>query len=180
MASIYSQPRGVKVAPLSKMKIKEKARIVRDNLFKISPEKPIDLVKVLEHKLHQLGVIFEVRETSEMPEDVEALTDPDDMTIILSSETYDALCDPASPKFYRARFTVAHEIGHLFLHEGIALARGRKDHKHFEDSEWQADAFASELLMPTEKCKGLTAQEIQEKYLVGYQASQYKYNSFLK
>lgn len=180
MTSVYSQPRGVKVAPLSKVKIKEKARIIRDRLFKIEPGKSIDLIKILEHKLHLLGVTFEIREVKDMPEDVEALTNPDEMTIILREDTYEALCDPFNPKFYRARFTVAHEIGHLFLHEGVALARGRKDHKHYEDSEWQADAFASELLMPSEQCIGLSVEDIQIRYQVGYQAAQYKYNSITK
>ena len=71
------------------------------------------------------------------------------MTIILRADTYDALCDVSDPKHCRARFTVAHEIGHLILHEGFALARGAVRHKHYEDSEWQADTFAAELLMPT-------------------------------
>ncbi|ERS01184.1 hypothetical protein Q674_13600 [Acinetobacter sp. COS3] len=175
--SSYSKPRGVKVAPLSKAKIKEKARLVRDHLFKIMPNKAIDLIKILEHKLHLLGVTYEVREVADMPEDVEALTHPDDMTIILREDIYEALCDPFHLMNGRARFTVAHEIGHLFLHEGLALARGRGDHKHFEDSEWQADAFASELLMPTESCIGLEVDEIQEKFQVSRQAAQFKFNS---
>ncbi len=176
MAFAYSKPRGVKVPPLNKQSIKHKARIIRDKLFKLDPSESIDLSRILEHKLHLLGVTYEVWEIEEMP-DVEALTNPDAMTIILRTDTYEALCNPKDPKFCRARFTVAHEIGHLFLHEGFALARGANRHQHYEDSEWQADTFAAELLMPSEECLGLTIEEIQAKFLVGYKAAKYKFES---
>lgn len=57
----------------------------------------------------------------------------------------------------RRRFTVAHEVGHLVLHLPLLLAR-RSQPTLFEveqlpygDSrmEWQADAFAAAILMPT-------------------------------
>ncbi|MCH4247574.1 MAG: ImmA/IrrE family metallo-endopeptidase [Acinetobacter populi] len=169
-------PRGVKVAPLSKQSIKQKALLVREKLFKLEPNQSIDLSRELEHKLHLLGVLFDVLEVEEMP-DVEALTNPDAMTIILRADTYDALCNIADPKHRRARFTVAHEIGHLILHEGFALARGAIMHKHYEDSEWQADTFAAELLMPTASCIGLSIEEIQEQFQVGYKAAKNKFNS---
>lgn len=176
MTETQLKPRGVKVAPLKKNTIKHKARIIRDKLFKLNPAEAIDLVRTLECKLHTLGVTFEVWETDTMP-DTEALTNPDAMTIILREDTYDALTDPSNPMFCRARFTVAHEIGHLFLHEGFALARGNVRHSHYEDSEWQADTFAAELLMPTEECIGLSISDIQKKYLVGYKAAKYKFES---
>lgn len=169
-------PRGVKVAPLSKQSIKQKALIIRDRIFKLSPNQPIDLRRCLEHRLHELGVVLDIWEIEDMP-DVEALTNPDAMTIILRADTYDALCDVTDPKHFRARFTVAHEIGHLILHEGFALARGAIRHKHYEDSEWQADTFAAELLMPTPECINLSIAEIQENFQVGYKAARNKFNS---
>lgn len=60
----------------------------------------------------------------------------------------------------RSRFTVAHELGHVFLHTGLlirmkriphlkgALARG--GHPAYLDSEWQANAFAGSLLVPAD------------------------------
>ena len=112
--------------------------------------------------------------------DVEALTNPDAMTIILRADTYDALCDVSDPKHCRARFTVAHEIGHLILHEGFALARGAVRHKHYEDSEWQADTFSAELLMPSHMCKELSIQEIQAKFVVSYTAAKNKFETLSK
>lgn len=50
----------------------------------------------------------------------------------------------------RDRFTIAHELGHLILQHNHILARTSSlmTHKPYEDSEWQADNFAAEFLMP--------------------------------
>ena len=66
----------------------------------------------------------------------------------------------------RDRLTIAHEVGHLFLHEDdyIALCRlapGEKL-KSFEDPEWQADAFGGEFLASSYLIKGMTEREVQE------------------
>jgi hypothetical protein len=69
----------------------------------------------------------------------------------------------------RAAFFVAHELGHCLLHtdqlvrlaqmptnQQAAFHRGLVDHKPYQDTEWQANAFASSLLMPA---RGLAALE---------------------
>jgi hypothetical protein len=70
----------------------------------------------------------------------------------------------------RAGYFVAHELGHCVLHTDqlLRLAQmptnqqeafhrgGRASHRAYEDTEWQANAFASALLMPA---KGLMALE---------------------
>ena len=61
-------PRGYKVCPLSAQSIKDKARTVRDKFFNLLPADAIDLVRILEHTLHQYKVTFEVREIHEMPD----------------------------------------------------------------------------------------------------------------
>ena len=177
MTSGCSVPRGYKVCPLSAQSIKDKARTVRDKFFNLLPADAIDLVRILEHTLHQYKVTFEVREIHEMP-DVEGWTNPDAALVILREDVYDALCDSTNPMHNRARFTAAHELGHLFLHEGVTFARGAlPTHKHFEDSEWQADMFAAELLMPTEMCFGMSIEQIQTQFQVGYLAAKNKFNS---
>jgi Zn-dependent peptidase ImmA (M78 family) len=47
---------------------------------------------------------------------------------------------------------MCHELGHLMMHRGVALSRIDPDAppKIFCNSEWQADIFASYLLMPPE------------------------------
>lgn len=59
----------------------------------------------------------------------------------------------------RARFTLAHELGHCMLHAaqlhklnlnpGRVVLYRRVDLKPYNDPEWQANAFAGALLMPT-------------------------------
>lgn len=67
----------------------------------------------------------------------------------------------------RDRLTIAHEVGHLFLHEDDAIALCRlapeEQLKPFEDPEWQADAFGGELLASSYLIKSMTVPEVQEK-----------------
>lgn len=91
----------------------------------------------------------------------EALTrwncDEERIELILSGEWYRALCIGHA----RARFTVAHELGHAVMHtktlvalgdlslqSQAALHRGLKDHPIHRDTEWQANSFAAAFLMP--------------------------------
>jgi Zn-dependent peptidase ImmA (M78 family) len=69
--------------------------------------------------------------------------------------------------FLRDRFTMAHELGHLFLHMGFLVQKElwEKQDKEFQDSpyyrmsrnyiqeESEADEFASAFLMPIEEFK---------------------------
>ncbi|MHB8576341.1 MAG: ImmA/IrrE family metallo-endopeptidase [Dehalococcoidia bacterium] len=82
----------------------------------------------------------------------EGITRPDG-TIELSSAVFDALGRDDG----RARFTTSHEVGHGILHVREikeALVSGRtglrrsQDVQIFRNPEWQADEFASFLLMP--------------------------------
>ena len=58
----------------------------------------------------------------------------------------------------RDRFTAAHELGHLLLHNNIGMARSIKspsELKPYENSEWQANTFAGALLIPVETARKL-------------------------
>lgn len=91
--------------------------------------------------------------------------------ILASERVYGWLED----KHPRAAYFLAHELGHCLLHtdqlirlaqmptnQQAAFHRGRTDHKPFEDTEWQANAFASALLMPA---RGLVSVEQEFGYL---------------
>lgn len=80
------------------------------------------------------------------------------LEILASEQTYERL-EEGHP---RAGYFLAHELGHCVLHTDqlVRLAEmppnqqkafhrgGRSGHKSYEDTEWQANAFASALLMP--------------------------------
>lgn len=70
-------------------------------------------------------------------------------------------------------FTIAHEIGHLFLHQGenIAFSRTRVRFPAYRSAEWQANYFAAELLMSSELILDLSEEEISEKCGVSLKAA---------
>lgn len=81
------------------------------------------------------------------------------LEFVLSEQTYEQL----QAGHVRARSTVAHESGHACLHTDqiirlggmslisqVAFHRERNPHEACEDTEWQANAFGSALLMPAE------------------------------
>lgn len=94
----------------------------------------------------QLGLFsFGVRSVEEMGE-IEGLTCPLGTRIDLREDVYVKACSGDA----RARFTVAHEVGHFFMHTNVPLARAMSGQsvKAYRCSEAQANQFAAELLMP--------------------------------
>ncbi len=94
-----------------------------------------------------LGVNYDILEKEVLGPDPKLLPIADKGELVIREDVYEALNDPDDPMHGRARFTLAHELGHLVLHEvrrcidKTAMIK----HKVFEDSEWQADYFASEF-----------------------------------
>lgn len=74
-----------------------------------------------------------------------------------------------------ARLTIAHEIGHLFMHdtESISLCRLESGEKlkPYEDPEWQADVFGGELLAPSYLIGKMSVESISKKFGVTKRAA---------
>jgi Zn-dependent peptidase ImmA (M78 family) len=114
---------------------------------------------------------------------------------VLASETTYNWLEQNHP---RAAFFVAHELGHTLLHtnqlvrlaqmptnQQAAFHRGLSNHKPYEDTEWQANAFASSLLMPArglvaleERYGQLSALMIAETFKVSYETAGYRMTLF--
>ena len=112
--------------------------------------------------------------------------------ILASPRTYDWL----EKGYPRGGYFVAHELGHCLLHtdqlvrlarmpkaQQAALHRGGEmvAHETYEDTEWQANAFASALLMPARgllalerKYNELSPTTIAEHFCVSAQAARYR------
>jgi Zn-dependent peptidase ImmA (M78 family) len=65
----------------------------------------------------------------------------------------------------RRRYTIAHELGHYFLHRH--QENSFEDHVFFRGGghttqEWEANAFASEILMPVEEFKRFMREGIND------------------
>lgn len=73
----------------------------------------------------------------------------------------------------RKNFTIAHELGHLFLHMGFRTNReaweNQKNKKYqrygLSRQEYQANEFAAALLMPKKEYKRIFFQNIQDNYV---------------
>jgi len=117
-------------------------------------------------------IMFEV-ETHGRMNGAEGLTCPVGDFIQLREDVYIAACDGQG----RARFTAAHELGHLILHSRQPLARiePHEDIEPFRASEQQANQFAAELLMPPAFItRSDTPQEIAERHGVSISAATHR------
>jgi hypothetical protein len=120
--------------------------------------------------------------------------DRQEILVTLDHATYLALNDGAP----RALFCLCHELGHVCVHsmklvelssiphEVAALNRGQiPAHRVYEDTEWQANAFAAAFLMPAaglanlERTRGiLTAQELVRRFNVSFDAARIRLDCF--
>lgn len=115
--------------------------------FSLSAQPDFPVMEFLEIVLdQQLNAVRLEIETEDEMGAFEGLTDPDGQFIVLRQDVYEKAWEGDG----RSRFTVAHELGHFFLHTGKPMARAshRVRVPQFRLSEPQANQFAAELLMP--------------------------------
>ena len=136
-------PRGLPVAPRSIVGIREEADTLRKRLR--LDALPIDMHSLVEWHLHECGINWGIADVEQLG-DMEAAASMAERALYLREDTYYALTESDT----RARYTVAHELGHIVLEHSPVLGYSatRLSHEPFRDSEWQADTFAAEFLMP--------------------------------
>lgn len=161
---------GYRVAPRNIIGIRERALSVRKTLVK--KDEPFFRMARFIEQLHEYGIIYDVVEADELPKGIEACCVPEFRSITFSAETYGKACEDDP----RARFTIIHELGHILLTHTRTFNRENKENiAAFEDSEWQANQFAAEFLMPFDHMalNGLTtANEIMLTYHVSAPAAE--------
>jgi hypothetical protein len=158
---------GFRVAKSSVWEIRTRAMSVRDILI---PNGVPDLELFLE-SLEKFGITYDVVDEGYLPPGVEASCLPEKRVIYITASTYGSVVRNEE----RARFTIFHELGHLLL------AHSRSFHRDttvsfpvWENSEWQADQFAAEILMPLSiiRAKNLTvAGELRNEFGVSHSAA---------
>jgi hypothetical protein len=194
---IYERQHGFRAQPLSYSTIERYASRARSALLpEGSLTDAISGVNLFEdlHKLQieNRGVVLQVNyAVNELPAGLEGIatydSDREEILMTLSPATYSSL-EASVP---RALFCLCHELGHVCVHtqklvelskiphDVAALHRGEvPSHRIFEDTEWQANAFAAAFLMPGAglaelEARGimLTAQEIVRRYSVSFDAA---------
>jgi hypothetical protein len=140
----------------------------------LAPGQPIDALSLFEN-LHLIRLRRSTGEAIPLGYGVVTLEDSEGYSLydkkrnvmeILASERAYRWLEERHP---RGTYFVTHELGHCVLHtdqlmrlaqmpteQQAAFHRGRIAHKPYEDTEWQANAFASALLMPA---RGLEMME---------------------
>lgn len=173
---ITRRKKGSKVPGKSTKLIREEADCVRKALG--LGTKKVSMISIIEFILPSLlsGFSYEIKTKDEMGSD-EALTYPDRSLILIREDVYISATNGEG----RAQFTLAHELGHLVMHTGLggslSYARNSLSHEVYEDSEWQADTFASEFLMPyTETLNCINPNEIHEKFGVSISAAETRFS----
>jgi len=166
------------VPPRSNASIEALANVVRDS-FGLTDRKYFPIVPLYEW-LDTLvpGAYFEVLEPEDMGVD-HGRTLPDRGVISLRKDVYDG----ASEGRPRDRFTLGHELGHLLMHRQITLKRvdPAAPPKVYCNSEWQADKFASFLLLPKHLMAAYsTCEEIARDFGVSAEAAYARREDMMK
>lgn len=167
------------VPPLSWDNIGQLSDAIRVQ-FSLADQATFPVMDFLELVLCQRMGMVDLRiKTQQEMGDFEGFTDPKGKFIILREDVYGNACND-SP---RDRFTVAHELGHFFLHTGIPMARASDERriKDYRLSEPQANQFAGELLMPRQFTSPFdTAEDVMQRHSVSRGAADIRLNFMRK
>ncbi len=158
---------GLVVDPLSIYQIRKFCKRLK-TLLNIPFDDYVEIVKIFEHTLTRVGVEFEIATIDEMGTK-HGETIPQENKVRIREDVYERAC----VGYGRDRLTIAHELGHLLLHsiDKIKFARDETAIPAYKDPEWQANAFAGELLAPYECIQGMTLEDISLKYGVTEKAA---------
>lgn len=184
--------RGIRVTGRSRFGLEVCAARVRRWLLPDLPDgDPIDPMHLFEFAIEDRAPAL-IRapvtvDVASLPSELEATTEflgaGDGFRVRLSETSYKRM-RRGHP---RGLFTLVHEVGHLALHipelraltalphRDRLLARDRKSHPVYCDSEWQADGFGAAIAMPAEVALTLgSADAIRRRFGVSYQAAEYR------
>ena len=159
------------VPPLSTAIIRDTAEKVRELVE--CPEGSFPIMAVIEALASPDGdnpssIEMEILPDSSMHDEY-ATYCPTTNTLCIRESVYNGACAGNG----RDRFTLAHELGHILLHRrGYSFARADVEVPAYRDPEWQANTFASMLLLPRDQIKGMSAEKAAEVYETSTQAAQ--------
>lgn len=152
--------------------IAEVIRSVFSEMMALPLYVPIDRIYEVLPELIE-GFSFEVVTKADIGDD-HGLTYPGKQIILIREDIYDGACRGNG----RDRFTMAHELGHLFLHREVRFARSPHNTTVpiYMNSEWQADTFASGFLVDKEalgRCKSV--EEVTDTFGISIAAAKCRF-----
>ena len=155
--------------PLSKRDIFKLTSEIRERL-NLNKSLFFPIVEVIELFITQFDDNFnyEIIDEDRMPYGTYAYYDAKCNCMKIRNDVY---CN-ATNNIGRDRFTLAHELGHYFLHQtGVGLCRASEPIKSYQNPEWQANTFASFLLMPPNLIVNMPPETISLKCGTSMEAS---------
>ncbi|MCZ8080077.1 MAG: ImmA/IrrE family metallo-endopeptidase [Rhodobacteraceae bacterium] len=149
-------------------------------VLELTDQPRIDIVRVVETVICNAMELseFQVWSKSEMGH-LEGLTCPQGTFIRFREDVYQRACDGDG----RARFTFAHELGHLVLHRNAPLARASKRDgtPSYMLAEPQANRFAVALLMPKNHIfKADESGDLVRRFGVSWEAASHRLSDLRK
>lgn len=163
--------------PRSRAQIQESVRFIKRQLHFTGLNFPI--VEFIENVLPQIDKDFQYEycDKNDLPPNVYAYYSPVENLMKIREDVYIG----ASKDNPRDRFTLAHEVGHYFLHNEVILTRkSRSQILAYENPEWQANVFAGELLIPSMQIVDMSISEIMKECVVSYSAAEIAHNNAKK
>lgn len=163
---------GYHVHPLSRKEIQCRADMVR-SLVGLNQRPYFDIVSFLENIVPVLDPEFHIKIVDDMElGENHAIAFPDRNLIVIKNGVYIGAINGSG----RDRLTLAHEFGHIILHANVPIAyaqnRSGRKLRLYEDSEWQANVFAGQLLAPTYLIQSYNVQEIMNIFKVSHAAAE--------
>lgn len=150
------------VKPTSRQAIWTHVRNIRRSLG-VEDKLYFDIVHFVERVMPEVypEFVFEVCSEAEMG-NLHGETIPSEHKIRIREDVYIGACEGRG----RDRLTMAHEVGHFFMHDESSVVFYKADPNekipHFRDPDWQADVFGGELLAPLYLINGMNVSEIHE------------------
>lgn len=171
MLSQPYRPKGYKVVPRSAADIRAIAVNAR-RVLGIGNDR-FKAAMLLDLLCDKFNITIDVVSDESIPAHIEAQCFPSKFTIEFPERTWEQIENGST----RGHFTLAHELGHLILQHDFSLHREASPHVHkpFQDSEWQADQFAAEFLMPLSTINGMRlfqAEDLAEFFDVSVKAAE--------
>lgn len=152
----------IPVRPTSRQTIWHQVRRIR-RVLGVENDLYFDVVHFIENVMPEIfpEFVFEISTQKEMGA-LHGETIPIEHKIRIREDVYIGACNGNG----RDRFTLAHEIGHFFMHDerSIVFCKLKPNgeiSKHY-DAEWQADVFGGELLAPSYLIDGKEAEEVRK------------------
>lgn len=162
------------VRPRTKDEIRAIAAHLRQELG-AAKQSAIDLVSLIEFELPKLipGFTLSVVKDDQFGSNILALTRDDPPEIVVRESVY----NQAAKREPKARWIMAHELGHLILqHAKLGVRYRRQSLSEVELAEHQANVFAQYLLLPSDLVEQCSCpSEVAANFLVSYSAAEARF-----